>query len=97
VFLVILVALHPAGGAQFRKIEVREVTVIRETIDPEIDRLVLRLIGELARDQLGDHRDHRLHEALFSRGRKGRRMLDLQRIQVLEKRFLEWRGEFAQR
>ena len=36
-------------------------------------------------------------EALFRRGGKGRRVLDLERVQVLEKRFLEWRGKFAQR
>ena len=63
----------------------------------KIDRFVLRLIGELARDQLLDHRDHRLYEALFGRGGKGVGALDLQRIEVLEKRFLEWRGKFTQR
>src|SRR5450432_2931526 len=51
VLLVVLVALHPARGAQFREIEMREVTVFREAIDPEVNRLVVRLVGQLARNQ----------------------------------------------
>ena len=75
----------------------REVAILWEAIDPVVNRFVVRLVGEVARDQLLDHRDHRRDETLLGRGGKSIGPLDLERVDILEKRILERRGEFAQR
>jgi hypothetical protein len=84
VFLVVLVALHPPGGTQLGQIEVREMPVVRELIDPIVNRFVLCLIGQPARDQFLDHRDHSLDEALFRRRGIGLGLFDPQGIDVFE-------------
>ena len=97
VFLVVFVVLHPAGRLQLRQIEVRQLSVIRKFIDAKINRFVIRLISEPARNERGDHRNHLVDVTLIGRGRKIIRAFDPQRFAVFEKRFLELRGEFQER
>ena len=72
----------------------REVSVAREIFDAVIDRFVFRLICEVTRDQLLDHRDH--FGDVFRRGWKFVRAFDAQCFDILKKRLLEWRRKFFQ-
>src|SRR5437773_7939240 len=89
VFLVVLVVLHPAGRLQLREIEMRELAVVREFVDPKVNRLVVRLISETARDERANHLDHPVDIALIGRSGKLVRALDSQRFDIFKKCLFE--------
>ena len=74
----------------------RELSVIGETGDAEVDRFVIRLVGVAVADELFDHGDHARDMLRFGRSRKLVGRLDAQRIEVLEKGVFEWLGELGE-
>src|ERR1700731_2332108 len=46
VLLVVLIMLNAPGWFKFGKVEMREFSVIRELVDPVINRFVVRLVGQ---------------------------------------------------
>src|SRR5713101_10031284 len=75
----------------------RELSVIREFVDPKINRLVVRLICETSRDERADHLDHPVDVMLIGRSGKFVRALDPKCFDILEERLLEWRDKFRER
>jgi hypothetical protein len=97
VLLLILIIFHPAGRTQLRQIDMSKPPVIGKFVDPKIDRLVVRLVGQPSFLQRLDHLDHFLDLARIGRFGKKIRPFDSQRIEIVEERFLERRGELGQR
>ena len=97
VFLVVLVVLHPAGRLQLGKIEMRQLAVVRKFVDPKINRLVVRLISETARDECIDHLDHSVDVMPIGRSGKFISGLDPQRFDIFKKCLFELGSEFCER
>ena len=95
--LVVFVVANAAGRLQFIEIEVRELPVVGKVFNAKINRPVVRLIGQVARDQFRDHRNHARYILRVGRGREFIRPLDAQRFQVVKKRAFKLRGELCQR
>ena len=74
----------------------RQFSVTGELVNPVINRLVLRLIGEIALHERVDHADHAIDIRLLGGGWEFLRRFDAQSFKILEERLLEWLGEFAQ-
>ena len=95
--LLILVVADASAGAQFVEVEVGELAVIGEFVEPEVDRLVFGLIRVAVFDQVGDHLDHPGDvDGVGGRGERGRR-LDAQCFEVFKKGVLEFLRELCQR
>ena len=74
-----------------------ELAVFREGGDAEVDRLVVRLVGDVFLDQHLDHRDHLGDVLVVGRRRVVVGGLDVERLQVLEERVFELLRELGQR
>src|SRR5437763_6252186 len=55
VLLVVFVVLYAPGRLQLREIEVRELSLVRKYVDAKINRFVVGLISEPARNERADH------------------------------------------
>ena len=75
----------------------RKTAVAGKRADAEIHRAILRAIGVTLFDKSGDHRDHPLDVHRLRRLGKMIRALDAKRVEILEERLFERRGEFGQR
>ena len=75
----------------------RELAVIRKFVDTKINRFVVRLISETARDELADHLDHPVDVRLVGGSGEFIGAFDPQCFGVLKERLFELLGELRQR
>ena len=97
VFFVVLVVLYPPGRLQLGEIKMRELSIIGKFVDPKINRFVVRLISETARDECSDHLDHLVDVTLIGGSGKFVGALDSQRFDILEECILKLRRKFLER
>ena len=74
----------------------RELAVVRKFVDPKVNRLVVRLISETARDKHANHLDHPFDVALIGRSGKLVRALDSQRSDIFKKCLFKLNSEFCE-
>ena len=96
VFLFVFIGADAARGAEFVQVEMGEFPVAGKAGDAEVDRLVVRLVGVTAGDELRDHGDHARNVLRFGRRGESVSGFDAQRREVLEKGVLEGFGEIGQ-
>ena len=97
VFFLVLVAPDTSRRPQLFQIQMRQLSVFGKFIDAKVDRLVLRLICEIAFNQLGDHLDHAREIVRLGRARIFIGAFDPQSVEIFKKSALERFGESVQR